>query len=561
MLLMLEKCKAKQSSLWIVQNTNKTFGTKGWVIGSTLVTLLALVPIGVILSSLSKGFDDVWAHILQTKMAELLWNTGALTLGVTLGSLVIGVGLAYLNAFYDYPGKRFLNWALVLPLAFPAYVLAFVHLGIFDFSGPIQTLGRHLLPFNHDFLHFRSRGGLILVMTLALYPYVYLIVRNAFITQGARLLETAHSLGHSTNKAFFSIILPMARPWIGTSLLLVIMETLADFGAVSAFNYDTFTTAVYTAWFGFFSLKTAAQLASILVFIAFLLILLEQTLRIKMRFLAPGRHSQQIKTIKLRGKKRLFASGFSWGIFSFAFLLPMIQLIFWVTDSFSSEWSTAYVALISHTLILGTLCALVVTTLAFILTFTIRQQKRTWLRAFFKISGLGYAMPGTILAIGLFIPTAWFDNLYVHIFSQIIGRPIQPILTGSLIVMVLALTIRFLSPATQTLSSAFERLSKSIDDAAFSLGASTTKTISKIYIPLLSKALLTAFLIITIDTIKEMPITLMTRPFAWNTLSVKIYELTSEGEWSRAALPALFIVLLGLFPTYVMIRSSNQETT
>jgi len=254
------------------------------------IALCVAMPILVILASFFHPEPKIWQHIVDTLLGDLLRNTLLLCIGVLAATLVMGVGLAWLTAVCDFPGRNFFSWALMLPLAVPTYVLAFVFIGLFDFSGPVQTLLRANFSTNTDwFPNIRSAGGVILVMSLALYPYVYLLAKNAFKTQGIRALEVARILGHGQNKAFFKVALPMERPWIASGLMLVLMETLADFGAVSIFNFDTLTTGIYKAWFGFFSLPAAAQLSSILLLIVFLTIILEQQMRAKMRYTQVGK--------------------------------------------------------------------------------------------------------------------------------------------------------------------------------------------------------------------------------------------------------------------------------
>ena len=276
-----------------------------WRLVAFGTALSVALPLGVILWSFHYSTGEIWQHLTRHLLADLLMNTTILAGGVLGGTFILGVSLAWLTGACEYPGRKMFTWALLLPLAIPTYVLAFVFLGLLDFSGPVQTMLRSWLPGSREwFPNVRSAGGIILVMSSALYPYVYLLARGAFRTQGKRAMEAAQSLGWNRRSSFFKVALPMARPWIAGGLLLVLMETLADFGAVSIFNFDTFTTAIYKAWFGFFSLPAAAQLSSILVMIVFVLIIIEQKARQKMRFAGNGRAEGSFDRIKLSGWKK-----------------------------------------------------------------------------------------------------------------------------------------------------------------------------------------------------------------------------------------------------------------
>jgi iron(III) transport system permease protein len=444
----------------------------------------------------------------------------------------------------------------LLPLAMPAYVLAFVSLGLFDYAGPVQSQLRDWFGSSIWFPDVRSTGGVVTVLTLVLYPYVYLLSRNAFLTQGKRMLEAAESLGCGPWRAFFLIVLPMARPWIAGGTLLVIMESLADFGAVSIFNYDTFTTAIYKAWFGFFSLTAAAQLASCLVLLVFVLLVAEQRMRSRMRF-TEGRQSAAGDRIRLVGWRRWCACGYAFAVLGVAFLLPLLQLLRWSVEVFEQEFTLRYVGLLSHSLLLGLSAALLVCSCALLLAYTSRRHPDPLTRSLVRIANLGYALPGTVLAVGIFIPVAALDNTIIDLCRSLFGIETGQLLQGTLVIMLLAYLVRFMAAGFQAIDGAMHRVSPSIDEAARLAGYRGVHLLSRIHLPMLRNGLLTAFTLVSVDVMKEMPITLMTRPFGWDTLAVKIYELTSEGEWQRAALPALTLLLCGLVPIIFLMRKSD----
>jgi iron(III) transport system permease protein len=528
----------------------KYFGK--WRITAFLISLCVIIPLAVVLLSFLYPAQEIWDHLMQNVLKDLLVNTFWLVLGVSTLTVLLGVSLAWMTAVCDFPGRKFFSWALMLPLAVPTYVLAFVFLGLLDYSGPVQTQLRIWFgPENVLFPDIRSTGGVIAVLSLALYPYVYLISRNAFLTQGIRTLEVAQSLGYNQTEGFFRIALPMARPWIAGGLMLVMMEALADFGAVSIFNFDTFTTAIYKAWFGFFSLSAAAQLSSILVILVFVIIIIEQQMRAKMRYYQPGRHSVKSHRFRLKG-------GAGWAACITAFIIPSVQLLYWSYDVIREEFNARYFGFLTHSLSLGIMASLLTCTCALILSYARRHHTDRVTDLFVRVSTLGYALPGTILAVGIFIPIAAMDNFINDFSIKFFSAETGPVLQGTLLVMVLAYLVRFMAAGYNSIDNSMQRITRSIDEAANVMGLNGLNMLRRIHLPILRAGMLTAATLVFIDVMKEMPITLMTRPFGWDTLAVKIYELTSEGEWERAALPAITLIIAGLLPIVFLIRQTEK---
>jgi len=458
----------------------------GLQLTALFIAFLVLAPLGVILSSAFSPTDLVWRHLVDTLLGELVLNTLWLVLGVGLGTTLLGVSLAWLTAACDFPGRKVLDWALMLPLAIPAYVTAFVSIGLLDFTGPIQTLLRAWLGEEHVwFPKIRSTGGVILIMTLAFYPYVYLLARNAFLTQGRRAMEAAQSLGHSQWSGFFRVSLPMAQPWIAGGLMLVLMETLADFGAVSIFNYDTFTTAIYKAWFGMFSLLAAAQLSSLLMLMVFVLLLLEQQLRFRMRYVQVGKSSLQTDRVVLRGMRGRLAFAYCIMVVSLGFLIPFVQLLVWATQAFDQDFDSRYLGFLSHSLLLGSVAALLTTVCAMILVYANRQHPHLWTRILVKIATLGYAVPGSVLAVGVFILLAWLDNMIMAGAKAWLNLDTGLLLTGTLATMLLGYLVRFLAVAYNPVDSAIQRITPSVDEAARSLGSSGLGLLRRVHLPIL----------------------------------------------------------------------------
>ena len=523
--------------------------------------ICVLIPILVILASFLQPEPEIWQHIVDTLLIDLLKNTFFLCTGVLAGTFVLGVGSAWLTAVCDFPGRKFFNWALMLPLAVPTYVLAFVFIGLFDFSGPIQTLLRTHFAFSSKwFPNIRSTGGIILVMSLALYPYVYLLARNAFQTQGKRVLEASQALGQSRTNAFFKAALPMARPWIASGLMLVLMETLADFGAVSIFNYDTFTTAIYKAWFGFFSLTAAAQLSSVLLIFVILVIIVEQQMRSRVQYHQVGKLTTETSRIMLYGWKKWVACGALSAIVLIAFLIPCLQLAVWSLKSAAVEIDSRYIGLLTRSVFLSIMAVAVITGLALLMSYIQRQYPDYFTKWTIRLSSMGYALPGTVLSVGIVIIVNFTDKQVIWAIKEITGIQLKSILNGTIITVLFAYTVRFLTVGFNSINSSMHRITRSLDEASTLLGVTGVKLLRKIHIPILKNGLYTAAMLVFVDVMKEMPITLMTRPFGWDTLAVKIFELTSEGEWQRAALPSITLILAGLIPLILLNKKSEQTT-
>jgi iron(III) transport system permease protein len=529
-----------------------------WQVAILLIAGLVLMPLGVVLFSVFSETNDVWLHFVQTTLLTLLVNTFWLLVGVAFGTTLLGVSLAWLTAACEFPGRKWFDWALMLPLSLPPYVVAFVSIGLLDFTGPVQTQLRSWLGVEQLwFPKIRSTGGVIIVMTLAFYPYVYMLTRNAFMTQGRRGIEAAQSLGEGRVRGFLNVALPMARPWIAGGLALVMMETLADFGTVSIFNFDTFTTAIYKAWFGLFSLSAAAQLASLLVLIVFVVLLIEQRSRSRQRFSQAGRGSVADR-ILLQGVRGWIAFGYAMSVLSFAFIIPVGQLSIWAFHVFRQDFDLRYFTFLSHSLFLGGAAALITCGCALILVAANRLKNDFLTRTTVRIATLGYALPGSVLAVGIFIPLIWIDKQIIGWMKAFFGMEIGFILNGTLVAMLLAYLIRFLAVAHGAVDSAMNRITPSLDETARCLGVSSLSLLRRVYLPMLRGGLITAALLVFVDVMKEMPITLMTRPFGWDTLSVRIFEMTSEGEWERAALPAITLVLTGFIPILLLGRYSSK---
>ncbi|MDP2786988.1 MAG: iron ABC transporter permease [Pseudomonadota bacterium] len=523
------------------------------------LALLSLIPVAVVASAMLHPDQTLWDHLWRHVLPELLVNTFWLALGVGLGVTLLGTGLAWLTAACEFPGRKFFSWALLLPLALPAYVTAFVWIGLLDFTGALPTWLREnwgiaQLP------PIRSRGGVILVMVLALYPYVYLTARAAFQGQGRRLLEAAQSLGVSRRRAFFRIALPMARPGIVAGLSLALMETLADFGTVSVFNYNTFTTAIYQAWFSMFSLPAASQLATLLICFVLALVMLEQLSRNSRNYATSARGGGGARRIVLGGANALMATTAAGLVFLLAFVIPMAQLLSWTYAIVATDLDIRYLDFAWHSLLLAAFGATLVVALALTLAYAQRQRPTPAMQFTARLATIGYALPGAVLAVGFYIPVAGLDNLLINAWHDSTGQEIGQIFGGTLAVMLLAYCTRFLAVGFGPVETGLARITRSMDEAAQVLGTTGLKRLFRVHLPMLRAPLLAATALAFVDIMKELPITLMTRPFGWDTLATRVFEMTSEGEWERAALPAVAICLVGLLPIFFLVKHSDART-
>lgn len=518
---------------------------------------LVLLPLSVLALSWQSIDLQIWSHLWDTQMPRLLGNTLTLVVGVGTGVTVIGVSLAWLTSLCEFPGRRWLDWALMLPFAIPAYVLAFVFVGLLDFAGPVQSLLREWFGNGLRLPRVRSTGGVIIVLVLVFYPYVYLLARTAFLAQGKGLMEAARMLGQSPWQAFWRVALPVARPAIAAGVALALMETLADFGAVAVFNFDTFTTAIYKTWYGFFSLSSAAQLASLLLLAVMLVLYGERRARGQDHAASERPRGQAL--YRLSGFNAWLASGWCALVFACAFVVPMVQLVTWCWQRGRFDLDERYRELILHTLYLGAMAALITVAVALLLAFARRQAPTPGIRAGVAIANLGYALPGSVLAVSLMLAFSFLDRELVVPVSTWLGGAGRPLLLGSVAALLVAYLVRFIAVAYGPLESSLARIRPSLPEASRSLGVGGARLFFKVYLPLLLPGTLSAALLVFVDTLKEMPATLLMRPFGWDTLAVRVFEMTSEGEWARASLPALSLVLVGLLPVIGLIRRSARQ--
>ncbi len=527
-------------------------------ISFALALLVALPVLAVGANLLTGGTGDTWRHLLATVLSEYISNSIWLCLGVGLGVASMGTGAAWLVALNDFPGRRMAEWALLLPMAMPAYVLAYTYTDFLQFVGPVQSSLRESFGWNKGdywFPDVRSLGGAIVLFSCVLYPYVYLLVRTAFLERAGGMIEAARALGLSPWQGFWRVSIPLARPAIAAGMALALMETLADYGTVAYFAVQTFTTGIYRAWFSLGDRVAAAQLAAALLGFVALLILLERVSRGRARYHDSSGRRRATRQV-LTGWHALLAQLGCAIPIVVGFLLPALLLIRLATGDAGEQaegFAARFLILARNSFVLAALAAVLAALLALLLGFAARDGK-VLPRFAARIVGLGYAVPGSVIAVGVLIPVTRLDHLLAGLWQQLTGVNPGLILTGGIAALVYAYLARFLAIALQTVDAGLGRITPSMEAAARSLGSSPAETLRRVHLPLLRGSLLTAALLVFVDVMKELPATLVMRPFNFDTLATQTFTLAADERLAEASNAALAIVVVGLLPIILLAR-------
>ena len=516
-----------------------------WKLIPIFCLFVFISPLIFVLGSLLGEFNDNWSHLIEYVLPSYVSNSLILIVGVSILSLILGVGTAWFVTNFDFFGKSWLEWAIILPLAIPPYILAYTFTGLFDSYGSANEIVRYLFNLESGFIFFpnvRNIYGAIVVFSFTLYPYVYLTTRMAFLNQSRSLMEAGKLLGNSTRLLFFRLAVPLVRPAIIAGLALVIMETLSDFGAVDHFAIQTFTTGIFRSWYGMYDLSTAMQLSSFLLIFVAIFIFLERSERSKMSYSYANSTFKTTDSLKLVGLKNFFAFLFCFFPLFIGFILPIIELLNWAVFFPSENFlSNNLISTLFNTIVLGVTAGILCTIFALLINFLKRFHK-SWLLDFSsQLLTLGYALPGIILAIGIIKFFSFLDKSFINLFLEMT-------LLGSLIGLMLAYVIKAYALASNTIESGFLRINHSIDDVSLSLKKAKFEIFFKIHLPLMKTSILTSLLLVISEVIKELPATLILRPFNFDTLAVTTYIYASEERMYEAASPAIMIVLIGLIP-------------
>ena len=534
-----------------------------WRISSWLLGSLLVLPIIAIFITATGNSDQVFSHLMNTVMSTYALNTLGLVVGTVLLTLIFGIPCAWLMAMCRLPGEKILQWALILPLAMPGYIVGYLYTHWFDYAGPIQIWLRKLFGWQHVsdywFPDLRSLWGACFVLALVLYPYVYLLVRAAFMEQSTNLLQSARLLGCSPWQSFKRISLPLARPAIAVGVSLVAMEALGDFGTVSYFALNTLTTAVYDTWLGYSNLNAAAKISAIMLMVIFLLISSERFSRRKQKMFQQQCGNDSHTKYQLSGWKKWLAVGWCWGLVGCAFILPMLQLGYYAVDYFTQSWTEQFKTYSFNSLIVSLSAAIFAVCLALMVNFYQRLDGRSISIVPMRLASLGYAVPGTVLAIGVMIPLTSADHLVNDIARSLdLGRP-GLVFSGSMFAIIFAFVVRFAAVAIGSVESSLIKIPPSLDMAAKTMGYASTAMLRKVHLPLIRRGCLIAGLLVFIESMKELNAAILLRPFNFETLATYVFNFASDEQLEVAAFPAILLVIVGLIPLVIVNRSLEQK--
>ncbi len=522
---------------------------------SGLVAALVSVPVVVVLGSVFAPAGEVWRHLAETVLATYLANSLSLMLGVGTGALVIGVGAAWLVTMCRFPGRRVFEWALLLPFAVPTYVVAFTYGGLLEFAGPLQSALRAAFGWGRGdywFPQIRSLGGAVAVMTVVLYPYVYLLARAAFLEQSVCVIEISRTLGRGPWRSFGAVALPLARPAIAGGVALALMEALSDFGAVQHLAVPTFTTGIFRTWFGLGDATAAAQLSAFLMLFMLTLVLVELGARGRRQFHHTSRRYRALPRHRLRGARAAAAFAACLLPILFGFLLPGGQLLAWSVETAGVVVDAGFVGLAANSVLLAAAAAALAVAIGLLLAYGLRLRPGRVMSVSARVASLGYAAPGAVIAVGVLLPFAWLDNRIDAWMQAAFGVSTGLVLSGTLVALMFAYLVRFLAVSFNTVEASLGKVTPTMDGAARTLGLGPTATLARVHVPIISGGLLTAAILVFVDVMKELPATLIMRPFNFNTLAVRTFELASDEQLAEAAPAALAIVAVGIVPVMLL---------
>jgi iron(III) transport system permease protein len=522
--------------------------------------LLLALPVLVVFASILQPQPGVWRHLSQTVLPDYVVNSILLAGGTGVGALLLGTGAAWIISQYQFVLRRYLDWLLLLPLAMPAYIIAYTYTGILDFAGPLQSALRTQFGWRFGeywFPEIRSLSGAILLLSLVLYPYVYMLARTAFAEQSASLSEASRTLGKTSRQHFFSVALPLARPAILTGTALAMMEAFADYGTVQYFGVATFTTGIFRTWFGMGNQVAAAQLAAMLTSFVLLLLVLERYSRHKIRYYHQGQRQASPARRKVGTMQQLLLLMLCLLPVLLGFIIPVSQLLVWALQRYAQMFNAQFLQLVWNSFSLAAVAALISVMLALLFAYAKRLRRDALVQLPVRIAALGYAVPGTVIAIGVMWPLAALDSQIDLFAERWFGIRTGLLFSGTLFALLLAYSVRFLAVSLHSVEAGLERIKPNMDNAARSLGYTPWQVLQKVHVPLLRGSVLSALLLVFVDVLKELPATLLLRPFNFNTLAVRTYELASDERLADAALPALAIVSVSILPVMLLAKAAG----
>jgi len=528
-----------------------------WAVG--LPAALLALPVVVVLAHVFVPAGAVWSHLAATVLTDYVRNSLVLVAGVGVGVAVVGIPCAWLVSACEFPGRRLFEWALLLPLAMPAYIIAYTYTGLLDFAGPVQSVLRAAFDLRYGdywFPEIRSAPSAVVMLVLVSYPYVYLLARTAFLQRSLGALESGRTLGAGPWRSFFTLVLPLARPAIVAGMSLAMMEALADYGTMQYFGVATFTTGIFRTWYGLGERTAAVQLAAMLTLFVLALVALERVSRRQARYHHTG-HRHTAGRLQLRGGRALLAILACAAPLIGGFVVPGGQLLQWAWRSAPRMLDDEMLTIVLNSLGLAAAAAALVLVLALLFAYARRLRATAAVHAAVRVAAMGYAVPGTVIALGVMLPLAAFDNALDAWMRARFDVSTGLLLSGTVAALLFAYAVRFLAIGLHAVESGLARVRRSMDDAARSLGLSPSGVLRRVHLPLIRGSTLSALILVFVDVLKELPATLMLRPFNFNTLAVRTYELATDERLADAATSALAIVLAGLLPVVLLSRSMN----
>ncbi|MBT5863480.1 MAG: iron ABC transporter permease [Gammaproteobacteria bacterium] len=518
------------------------------------VILVVITPIITVLSYVFSPSTHLWGHLADNLLLEYLSNTFLILMFVSLISVVLGVSCAWLVTMYQFPGKDIFKWLLIMPIAIPTYVSAYIYAGLVEPSGFLFEsaestigLGKEL----YNLINLRNIYGVIFILSICLYPYIYLITYSSFKEQSYCAIEVGKSLGLNKKELFRKISIPLARPGIIAGLSLVMMETLAEFGTMDYYGVSTFTTGIYRTWFAFDDDTSALHLASILLTFVFILMILEKYSRGRSKYNHSSQKTRPMKPINMSMRNGIYAFLWCLLIVLLGFIIPIIQLFLWLIDTYSYLFDSEFLEIITNTIIIGSFASVLIVLISIYASYVNRSTSNMYTKFSLKIFSVGYSIPGVVIAVGIIIPITLIDDLQAAIF----GSPIF-YLSGSFIALIIAYLSRFSTISFNATESGLSKIKNNIDLTAKSFGFSNFMILKNIHIPMMKTTVITALILVFVDIVKELPATLILRPFNFDTLAIHIYELASSEQLSFIASPALMLITIGLIPVIILIRKT-----
>ena len=534
----------------------RRFSLNGWTILVIAIAFVIAMPIIFVFSSIFTKSTAIWQHLAATVLQDYITNSLALMLLVGTGVCIIGVGTAWLVTMCRFWGSRWFEWLLLLPLAAPAYLLAYAYTDMLDYFGPVQTWLRTMFGWasvqDYWFPEIRSLSGAAVMLLLVLYPYVYLLARVAFLEQSVCTLEASRSLGCNPWRSFLTIALPLARPSIMAGLALALMETLNDLGTVEYFGVNTFTTGIYRTWLGMGERAAAAQLAAFLMLFVLVLIILERRSRKAARYYESSNSRRQLPQYQLNFGRGALASIACLLPVALGFIIPALYLLHLTIQNLDSAFDADFWQLANHSFILAIITAVIAMIISLVMAYGQRLEPNWLMKTAVRIAAMGYAIPGSVIAVGILIPVAGLDNIIDSWMRSTFNISTGLLLSGTVTSLIFAYLVRFLAVGFGSVESSLNKIAPSLDDASRSLGYGATSTLWKIHTPLMSGGLLTSAMLVFVDVMKELPATLVIRPFNFDTLGIRVYQYASDERLIEAAAPALAIVLVGIIPVILL---------